>query len=107
MNLNLAGRTVIVTGGGSNIGRGIALAFGKENSNVVIASVDEKQGQKVANQINDTGGKAIFVQTDVTSFSSVTAMVKKALEVFGKIDVLINSAGWVMDRLFTEKPREE
>lgn len=107
MDLNLADKTVIVTGGGSNIGRGIVLAFAKERPNVVIAEIDEVQGQKVAKEANALGGKAVVIKTDVTDVDSVASMVKKTLEQFGKIDVLVNNVGWGMDRLFIEKPRAE
>ena len=107
MDLNLAGKTVIVTGAGSNIGRGIALAFAKEKANVVIADLDESQGQKVAREANNLGGKTIAVKTDVTDVKSVEDMVKKTIEEFGGVDILVNNAGWVADRLFIEKPRAE
>jgi 2-hydroxycyclohexanecarboxyl-CoA dehydrogenase len=107
MDLKLVGKTVIVTGGGSNIGRGIALAFAREGSNVVIADIDELQGQKVAKKANTLGGKAMVVKTDVTDVSSVAAMVEKALAKFGNIDILVNNVGWSMRRLFIEKPRAE
>ncbi|MCK4331125.1 MAG: SDR family NAD(P)-dependent oxidoreductase, partial [Dehalococcoidia bacterium] len=107
MELNLAGKTVIVTGGGSNIGRSIVLAFAKEDSSVAIADIDEAQGQKVAKEANALGGKAMAIETDVTDVDSVAAMVKKTLEEFGEIDVLVNNVGWGRDRLFVEKPRDE
>jgi 2-hydroxycyclohexanecarboxyl-CoA dehydrogenase len=107
MNLNLVGKTVIVTGGGSNIGRGIVLAFAREGSNVVIADIDEFQGQKVAKEANILGGKTIAIKTDVTNVDSVAAMVKEALAKFGNMDILVNNVGWGMDRLFIEKPRAE
>ena len=107
MDLNLAGKTAIVTGGGSNIGRAIALAFAREKSNVMIADIDEAQGQKVAKEAVALGGKALAIKTDVTSYDSVTAMVKRTIEEFGKLDVLVNNVGWTLDRLFVEKPRSE
>jgi 2-hydroxycyclohexanecarboxyl-CoA dehydrogenase len=107
MDLNLAGKTVIVTGGGSNIGRAIVLAFAKEKSNVVIADIDEKQGQRVAKETVSLGGKVIAVKTDVTSIDSVTATVKRTIDEFGTLDVLVNNVGWTLDRLFIEKPRSE
>ena len=107
MDLKLAGKTVIVTGGGSNIGRGIVLAFAKEGSNVVIADVDEAQGQKVAKDANAIGGKTIAIKTDVTDVDSVTSMVRETLKEFGKIDILVNNVGWTIDRPFIEKPRAE
>lgn len=109
MDLGLAGKTVIVTGAGSNIGRSIFLSFIKEGSNVAMAEIDLKQGQKVMDEAKalKPKGKIIIVQTDVTKWDSVQAMVKKVLDEFGKIDVLVNVVGWTFDRLFVEKPREE
>jgi 2-hydroxycyclohexanecarboxyl-CoA dehydrogenase len=107
MDLNLTSKTVIVTGGGSNIGRAIVLAFAGEKSNIVIADIDEAQSRKVSKEAASLGGKAVPVRTDVTSYDSVAAMVKRTIEEFGKPDVLVNSVGWTMDRLFIEKPRSE
>jgi 2-hydroxycyclohexanecarboxyl-CoA dehydrogenase len=107
MDLDLAGKTVIVTGGGSNIGRAIVLAFAREKSRVVIADIDETQGEKVAKEADSLGGKAISVKTDVTGYDSVTDMVQRTIEEFGKPDVLVNNVGWTLDRLFIEKPRPE
>jgi len=107
MELGLAGKTVIVTGGGSNIGRAISLGFAQEKSNVVIADIDEGQAQKVAKEGNALGGKVIAVKTDVTNADSVGAMVKKAIEAFGKIDVLVNNAGWVSTKPFVKSTPDE
>ena len=71
MELGLKGKTVIVTGGGSNIGRAITLAFAREGSNVVIAEIDEGQGQKVAEEIKNLEGNAIVGKTDVTKLTDV------------------------------------
>jgi len=107
MDLGLAGKTVIVTGGGANIGRGITFAFAKEGSNVVIADIDEEQAQKVAKEAEALGGKVVAIKTDVTDYDSVEAMVNKTLEMFGSIDVLVNNVGWVANKFFMKKPREE
>ena len=107
MELNLAGKTAIITGGASNIGRAISVAFGAEGTNTVVADIDETQGQKVVQQINSQGAKGLHVKVDVTDYSSVEAMVAKVLKEFGKIDILVNGVGWLIDRLFIEKPRAE
>lgn len=107
MDLGLQGKTVIVTGGAANIGRGIAFAFAKEKANVVIADIDEEQGKKVVQEIEGLGGKAVAIKTDVTDYGSVEAMVKKAAETFGSVDVLVNNAGYVSNKLFLKKPVEE
>lgn len=72
------------------------------------AEIAETEGQKVAQEANALGGgKVIFINTDVTDWDSVQAMVKQTLEEFGKIDILVNCVGWVADNLFMEKPRAE
>jgi len=106
--LGLEGKTAIVTGGGSNIGRGIVLAFAEQGANVAIAELDEAQGAKVAKKANALGkGKAENMKTDVTDWDSVQAMVEWTLDKFGQIDILVNVVGWVRDDLFVKKPRED
>jgi len=109
MDLHLAGKTVIVTGGDSNIGRAITLTFAEEGCNIVIANRNAAQGQKVSAQANaitsKLGGKCIAVTTDVTNNDQVVAMVKKTLETFKKIDILVNNAGWNQGAAFVTKER--
>jgi len=110
MDLGFKGKTVIVTGGSSNINRANVLAFAKEGANVVNADIDEKMGSKVVAEANALkgGGKAVYIRTDVANWDSVQAMVKKTLEEFGQIDVLVNGVGWVDTPwgLFTEQTRD-
>ena len=108
MELGLKGKSVIVTGGGSNIGRSISLAFAKEGSNVVIAELDEEQGGKVATQANalGAGGRCIVVKTDVTKLDSVENLVKKTVAEFGQVDVLVNNVGWDDVMLFMDMTPE-
>jgi len=104
VELSLAGKAVIVTGGANNIGRGIA-AFAAEKARVLIADIDEERADRVA---SEAGGAEVAVQrTDVSSWDSTQAMATRAIELFGRIDVLVNCAGGTIDRLFLEKPREE
>lgn len=107
MDLGLSGKTAIVTGGGSNIGRGIALALGEERANVVIVEIDEAQGEKVAGLITAQGGSAVAVKADVTDATAVADVVQKSIDRFEKIDILVNNVGWTRRRLFVEKPVEE
>ncbi|MBI4288187.1 MAG: SDR family oxidoreductase [Chloroflexi bacterium] len=107
MEFGLKGKTVIVTGGGSNIGRAIFLAFMKEGCNTVNAEIDEAQAKKVLDEAKSLPGKGLFVKTDVTDWNSVQNTVKTVIEKTGQVDVLVNNVGWVYDRLFVEKPREE
>jgi 2-hydroxycyclohexanecarboxyl-CoA dehydrogenase len=107
--LGLAGRTVIVTGGGSNIGRAIVLGFAREGANVVIADIDEAQAGKVASEANaaDAGGRTVVVKTDVTDPQATKALVERAVGEFGGVHVLVNNVGWVVDRLFLEQSHDE
>lgn len=106
MDLGLKGKTVIVTGGGSNIGRCLVLGFAPEKANIVIADIDEKQAQKVAEQAKALAGHAVVIKTDITKLESVEAMVKKTIELFGKIDVLVNNVGYDRLQLFTQSTPE-
>ena len=107
MDLNLEGKTVIVTGGGSNIGRAICHDFAKEKVNLAIAELDEEQGKKVEREVKDLGCKVIFIQTDITKNDQVEAMVKKVNDEFGTVDVLVNNVGWNVDDLFMNETREK
>jgi len=107
MDLGLAGKTVIITGGASNIGRAITLGFAEEGANVIIADWDEPQAQKTLEDAKGYGVKGIAIKTDVSDWDDVQQMVRKGLDEFGSIDILVNNAGWARDRLFIEKPREE
>jgi 2-hydroxycyclohexanecarboxyl-CoA dehydrogenase len=108
MDLNLAGKSVVVTGGGSNIGRAVSLAFAREGVHLTIAEIDEAQGARVAAEARARGAASAEVhRTDVTDWNSVVAMVRAVEGRLGRIDVLVNNVGWTYDRLFVEKTREE
>lgn len=108
MDLGLKGRTVIITGGASNIGRGIVRVFAEEGAKVVIAEIDEGLAQQAAEEAKKLGATdAIAVKTDVHDYASVEAMVKKTLERFGKVDTLVNNVGGPKEGLFLEKSRED
>lgn len=87
----LDGKIAIVTGAGRGIGRAIAEKFAREGASVVVADLDAGTSAKVAGQL---GGGALGIGTDVTSRESVEAMVTRVRESFGRIDVLVNNAGW-------------
>lgn len=97
MDLGLAGKTVIITGGSGGIGRGLVLEFAREGANVVSASRDETTSQKLAAEARELGfkGQILAVKTDVTSRASVDAMVAQTNAAFGPVDVLVNNAGGV------------
>ena len=107
METGLREKTVIVTGGGSNIGRGIVLAFAREGSNIVIADKDEAQAHRTAMKAMEMGaGDTLVIGADVTCEAEVEAMMGRVLEKFGKIEVLVNNVGWPSNAAFLEEFRE-
>ena len=109
MDLKLKGKSVIVTGGSSNVGRAIVLGFAAEGCNVAIADIDTKQGEKVRKECDElkAGGRAIMVTCDVTDWDSVQALAKKVNDEFGKIDILVNNAGGTVNKFFVDTPRSD
>src|SRR5262245_2609599 len=107
MDLGLEGKTVIVTGGSGGIGRGLVLGFAEEGCNVVIATRDAVQGQKVADAAKELPGRTVVMPTDVTDTASVERLQRAAEESFGPVDVLVNNAGGVAHPgPFLSTPRE-
>ena len=109
MELGLRDKHVIVTGGGTNIGRAIVHAFGAEGSKISIAELVPSQGEIVAGEVAamGTGAVVTVIPTDVTDPAKVATMVEAAIAANGPVDVLVNNVGWTVDRLFMEKPRHE
>lgn len=86
-------KVALVTGGASGIGRATAIAFAREGASVTIADRSIEQGETVAHEIVQAGGKAIFVQADVLSEAAIIAMVKATVDSFGGLDCAMNNAG--------------
>ncbi len=86
------GKVALVTGGSSGIGRSAALAFAREGAAVVIAARREAEGSAVAREIEEAGGQAIFVATDVAEPSEIQALVEKTVATFGRLDCAFNNA---------------
>jgi 3-oxoacyl-[acyl-carrier protein] reductase len=89
--MRLQGKAVIVTGAGSGFGEGIAKRFAQEGARVLIADIDARGGERVAGEI---GSAASFARADVTRAGDWAQLVKAAGERFGRLDVVVNNAGW-------------
>jgi 3-oxoacyl-[acyl-carrier protein] reductase len=92
------GKTIIITGAGSGIGRATALIFAREGANVVCADLNEAGARETAAQVSAKGGKALPLRTDVTSRAQVDDMVRQAIDRFGTVQFQFNSAGAALRR---------
>ncbi|MEE9284739.1 MAG: SDR family oxidoreductase [Dehalococcoidia bacterium] len=93
----LEGKVAIITGAGGGIGRAGAMAFAHEGASVLVAEIDPASGQETVRLVQDTGGQAAFVRTDVTQPDEVQAAVAAALREYGRLDILYNNAGYSMN----------
>ncbi|MDX1521737.1 MAG: 3-oxoacyl-ACP reductase family protein [Anaerolineae bacterium] len=93
--IDLTNKIVIVTGGAQGIGRAIVAEFAQAGAEVVIADLQDEAAQATAQVIGQQSGcTVVAVQTDVTSLESVRHLVEHTIDQFGRIDVLVNNAGW-------------
>jgi NAD(P)-dependent dehydrogenase (short-subunit alcohol dehydrogenase family) len=93
-------KVAIVTGAAQGIGEAYAKALAAEGASVVVADLNEDSGKQVVAAIEEDGGTAIFVRTDVSDAASATAMADAAVEAFGGIDLLVNNAAIYGDMAF-------
>ncbi len=101
------GKTVVVTGGGQGIGRGIAQAFAGAGARVVIGDIDDEAGRETAFMINRSGGQCFFFRMDVSSWPSCKELAAFVVAECGTVDILINNAGIANSELgsiFDETP---
>jgi NAD(P)-dependent dehydrogenase (short-subunit alcohol dehydrogenase family) len=91
--MRLSDKVIIVTGGGSGMGRTASTMFAAEGAKVVVADVGESGGRETERLVRESGGEATFVRADISSEPDAKAMIDRAVEVFGRVDVLYNNAG--------------
>jgi 3-oxoacyl-[acyl-carrier protein] reductase len=93
-----SGKTIVITGAGSGIGRATALIFAREGANVVAADINEQGVQETVEQVNAKGGQALALTIDVTKRAAVEDMIQLAIGDFGSVQFLFNSAGAALRR---------
>ncbi len=98
-SLSLEGKSVVITGGGTGLGREMVRAMARAGADLVIAGRRTGPIEEAAAEAETLGGRAASVATDVTDSAQVAKMMKTCLDRFGKIDVLINNAGAVSDNV--------
>ena len=92
--MRLKNKSIIVTGAGSGIGEGIAKRLAEEGAAIVVNDLVPTGGQRVCDEINAAGGRACFVKADVTRNEEMKRLVDTAVQQFGRLDVMVNNAGW-------------
>jgi 2-hydroxycyclohexanecarboxyl-CoA dehydrogenase len=97
----LKGKRVILTGGGSGIGRAVCERFGEEGSEVAVFDMNEEGAQETVQHILDAGGKAVAFKVDITDRAQVNKAVGE-FEASGPIDILVNNAGWDVVKPFLD-----
>lgn len=95
MDIGLRDRTAVITGGGKGIGAGISRRLAAEGVNVLInCNSNQEMAEHTASQIREDGGRAVVYRADVGDRQQVDAMMARAAELFGGIDILVNNAAW-------------
>ena len=89
----VAGKVALITGSASGIGRATALLFAREGAAIVLADLNADAGRRVADEIAQSGGRALFERVDVTRAADCQRLVERAIREFGRIDILFNNAG--------------
>jgi NAD(P)-dependent dehydrogenase (short-subunit alcohol dehydrogenase family) len=89
----LEGKVVLVTGGGSGIGRASSLRFAREGAKVIIADIAVGGGKETVKMIEEAGGQAFFIKADVSVAAEVEVLIHKAVETYGRLDCAHNNAG--------------
>jgi 3-oxoacyl-[acyl-carrier protein] reductase len=105
--MRLSEKVALITGGGNGIGRETSLQFAKEGARVVVADYNVSAGEETVHEIVSAGGEALYIQVDVSNHESVEQMAARALEYFGRIDILINNAGITQDSMLSKMTYEQ
>lgn len=107
MDAKLKGRVAVITGAGSGMGKATAQLLAREGARLVVADIDAKGADETVNSIIGAGGKAIAMQTDVTKGTEVEALIKHAVDTYGRIDILHNNAGVIFVKFLEDTSEEE
>ena len=107
MDLQLAGKNAIVTGGAGGVGAAICALLAEEGANVVVSDIALERAEAVAERCRATGARAHAVRTDLTAPADCAGLVDRTVELLGSADILVNNAGLWPTNLVTDIPLEE
>jgi len=108
MSSNLTGKTALVTGASRGIGRAIALRLAKDGAKVALNfATNSAKAESVKAEIEAAGGTAILVQGDVSELSVVNELIKRVVDEWGRVDILINNAGITRDNLLLKMSEDD
>lgn len=107
MTKRFEGKVALVTGGSSGIGRATAATFAREGAKVIVADIVEDGSEETLQMVKKAGSEAVFIKTDVTRAVEVDAMVKKAVDTYGRLDCAFNNAGIGGEIASIENVKEE
>ena len=107
VNVKLADKIAVVTGGSRGIGLGIAELYVKEGATVIIANRNPEQGKQAADNLSTTGGKAVSIPTDVSKIKQVENLISEVIDRYKRIDILCNNAGIGLLRSVIDTTEEE
>ncbi|MFC2015847.1 SDR family NAD(P)-dependent oxidoreductase [Chloroflexota bacterium] len=105
--MRLEGKVALITGAASGIGRATALLFAREGASVAVVDLNRSGGREVTRLIEEAGGRACFVSTDVTSAADCQRAVEQTASTLGGLDILFNNAGIIRRAPVTETTEEE
>lgn len=92
--MRLANKVAVITGAGSGFGEGMARRFAREGAAVVVNDINRDGGLRVANAIQQDGGRAVYVRADIAQAADTKAMIAAAVKEFGRVDIMVNNAGY-------------
>jgi NAD(P)-dependent dehydrogenase (short-subunit alcohol dehydrogenase family) len=108
MNLGLAGKVALVTGGARDVGRAISRTLAREGTAVAVNYLHSKEdADSLVGEIVGLGGRAVAYQADVADYDGVSRMIERVVADLGRLDVVVNNAGYVEPKLFLETRPDE
>ena len=105
--MRLEGKVAIVTGSSKGIGEGVARVFSREGAKVVVVSRNREEGERMARELGSENGMALYVQTDVTSSESIQNLINTTVETFGRLDIVVNNAGYHLSKSVEDTSEDE